>query len=139
MRTTLSDIRTYGVSAVAFGALMSAGAGSASASGITAKEDDTTGLENLIDNITNPLDNAGNLLVGGAFVGGLALVFFGVVNLKKGAESDWKETTLFKCLTQLGIGALLIGFSSFGGSLTDSLGLGNATGSEAGVDGIKGF
>lgn len=89
--------------------------------------------------IQGQIDDVGNLVVGGSFLGGLTLSASGLMRLKQAADSQGTQTRYSEGLWRLGLGSALVaipavvkmGAATAGDGFTDAM--------SAGKGGIQGF
>lgn len=81
------------------------------------------GLAGLAKNFGSQLDSAKTIIVGGSFVGGVALVAGGLMKLKAAVDSGGQQTKYGDGLWRLGLGAGLVALPSVVGISTQTVGV----------------
>lgn len=97
------------------------------------------GIGTVAARIQGQIDDIGNLIVGGSFLGGLTLSASGLMKLKQAADSQGQAVRYGEGLWRLGLGSALVaipavvkmGAATAGDGFTDAM--------AAGKGGIQGF
>lgn len=82
-------------------------------------------LGTIAGNVRDQMGNVGQLMVAGAFVGGLVMLATGLMKLKQAADTQGNQVKYSEGMWRVAVGAGLVAIPAFSGVLTTSLGLGS--------------